>query len=183
MPDLTETPYTTAQGAVNAAHDHMAAVRKRHEEEMEAAQAEINIAVENLNHLKAGTSPEVRLLAEHVIAVRGPNNCGVGEGNSALQDAIRDLLNGAEILRDRYIGTKTYEGFVGQRADHEYRFGPKHGRIIFAIELQPVVRQRLGEGGELTPEEIEAAVQYLTNLPRFVENGGRPETRPQDVAL
>lgn len=181
MSALIESPYTAAQRAVTEAHDALAATRARHKEEMDQAQDEVDTAVEHLRHLKAGTDPDTRELAETVVHVRGPNNYEREDGPQALQDAIRDLLNGAPGLRERFFGTKHYGGLPGQRCDCQYGFGPKHGSIVFAIELTLEARQRLKHGGELTPEETEAAIQFLTNLPAFVANGGTAPPRDQDV--
>lgn len=117
-------------------------------------------------HLVAGTDPGVRLLATHVVSIRGNiERLPHIEGN-IVEAAIRDLSAGAPKLRVEYLGAKDYEGFLGQREDHQYSFGPRHGHIIFAIELMPEVRKRLSSGGELTAEEKEAAIHYLMNLER-----------------
>ena len=64
-------------------------------------------------------------------------------------------------LRREYIGTKSYDRWHGQRSDHEYGMGPRHGRIIFSIGLAPEFRDH-----EFTEQECEAAVYYLLRLER-----------------
>lgn len=178
---LTESPYTAAQRAVAEAHDEKAEMRKRHDEEANAAQRKIDEAVDLLHHLKAGTEPGTKALAESVIWVRRPERYETEDGPGALQGAIRDLLNGCEQLRERTFGCKHYAGWPGQRCDMQYNYGPKHGTMTFQIGLKDEPRQRLSEGGELTEAEIEAAVQYLTNLPAYVENGGVGQEWRDDV--
>lgn len=164
-----ESPYWQAQRRVDQAHEAKAALRERHEREEKAAQREIEEAVAVLRHLKAGTPPEIKERAEKVVRVRYPENVDREDGPRAVQAAIKDLMQGALKLRLEYIGTKHYEGWIGQREDHKYGYGPRHGSIVFAIELQEDVIKRLREGGRLSDDEIEAAVHYLTNLTRAEE--------------
>ena len=88
---------------------------------------------------------------------------------SARADAIKYFVSGAPLspngygnLRWEFFGTKSYDCWHGQRTDCEYGFGPSHGSIIFLIGMVEAVRKR-----ELTAEECEAAVYYLTNLRRI----------------
>ena len=82
----------------------------------------------------------------------------------AVRDARNDLVNGALKLRHRYIGIKNYDSFGDQREDHEYGNVPRHGRIVFMIELASDVRDRLNGGGVLTNAEIEDALYVLVSL-------------------
>ncbi len=52
-----------------------------------------------------------------------------------------------------------YDRWYGQRSDHDYGMGPRHGSIIFRIGLVSDARHR-----ELTSAERDAAVYYLMNL-------------------
>lgn len=97
--------------------------------------------------------------AEKVIRVVGYKDRG-RDGGGAVRDAIVSILNGGGKLREQYIATKNYSEWVGQREDHSYGMGPRHGSICFRIELTHAARMV----AELTKEDIEAAVYYLNNL-------------------
>lgn len=161
---MSDTPMTQAHAQLERARHLLADVRERHEKELKGAIWELEEAERTLAHARAGTSPDVKLHAEHVIQVSGEENCRVGEGASVIRDAISDLVAGGKALVDTQRSTKTYEGFVGQREDHKYGFGPRHGSIIFSVGLNEPVRKRLWQGGELTAEEIESAITFLSNL-------------------
>lgn len=156
--------YAQAQGRVQKAREELKEVRKRHEHELQRAQDQLKAAAEDLAHLQAGTPPDVKLLADHVIAVYGAENMEVEDGPSVIRDAIADLLQGGTKLQHYYMGTKHYERWPGQREDHKYGYGPRHGTIVFSVGLTKEARERLLSGGELNEDEVEAAIQYLTNL-------------------
>lgn len=82
----------------------------------------------------------------------------------AVTDARGDLARGAVMLRNEYIGVKNYDRFGDQREDHKIGYGPRHGSIVFSIRLTEDVRERLAQGGKLTPEEIEDALYVLATL-------------------
>lgn len=110
-------------------------------------------------------------LAKTVVFTRGTYANGGDDRASVVEDAIAQLATG-EPIRPGYgdlwrvaFGTKTYSGWYGQRSDHEYGFGPRHGFIIFQVGLVDEVRKNRAHT-DLTPDEIEAAVYYLTNLER-----------------
>lgn len=105
--------------------------------------------------------------AETVLAVRGAFAKAGAERESARQDAIKWLAAQAGgdpcserlNLRAEYFGTKSYDRWHGQREDHAYGYGPRHGSTIFEIGLRNDARKR-----DLTPAEVEAAIYYLLNL-------------------
>lgn len=74
--------------------------------------------------------------------------------NTLAKLAIADILDGCKHLRKEYFGQKRYEGYH-QRSDHPYGFGPSHGSIVEEVGLRN--REK-----ELSDEEVEAAVYYLT---------------------
>lgn len=65
-----------------------------------------------------------------------------------------------------YFGTKSYDGWHGQREDHAYGYGPRHGSTIFRIGVNDGVRENRKQS-DLTDEEVEAVIYYLTNLERI----------------
>jgi hypothetical protein len=74
--------------------------------------------------------------------------------NTLAKLAIADILDGCRHLRKEYFGQKRYEGYH-QRSDHSYGYGPSHGSIVEEVGLRN--REK-----ELSDEEVEAAVYYLT---------------------
>lgn len=74
--------------------------------------------------------------------------------NTLAKLAIADILDGCKHLRKEYFGQKRYEGYH-QRRDHPYGLGPSHGSIVEEVGLRN--REK-----ELSDEEVEAAVYYLT---------------------
>lgn len=90
---------------------------------------------------------------------------GGSDRDSARQDAIKWFTTGKagyRGLRHEYFGTKSYDRWHGQREDHEYGCGPRHGSMIFEIGLKREARDR-----ELTAEEREACIYYCVNLERI----------------
>jgi hypothetical protein len=52
----------------------------------------------------------------------------------AIEDAITAFqLEGAQALREGFIGVKNYAHFGDQRSDHRYGYGPAHGVLVFTI--------------------------------------------------
>lgn len=139
--------------------------KKRHEKQIAGLKKDVSLVEDERFHAIAGTEPEVRNLATHVVEVGWVRNERHNEFDQRVVDAaIADLTAGATILREQYIGVKNYEGFIHQREDHKYGFGPRHGSIVFSVGLTQAARKRLADGGELTNEETDAVIVYLHNL-------------------
>ena len=92
--------------------------------------------------------------ANELIHIEG--TCTGTERRQATEDAVRDIAEGPRKLREEYVGVKNYAGFGDQREDHRYGYGPRHGSIVFRIELSREARSR-----EWTPEEKDAAIYTL----------------------
>lgn len=76
---------------------------------------------------------------------------------SVIKRAIEDIANGCKELSYQYLGIKDYAHWTGQRSDHNYGYGPKHGYIVFSIGLkQP--------NQSLSSVEQEASIYYLYQL-------------------
>lgn len=159
----------------------------------EAAATSHRLGIELAAHLDASKKEEARLrtaikvadaavrvgaegfdldriaLAESVLAVRG-NYAKAGQDRAGVvRDAVAQIATGEKqgyrgLWREAF-NTKDYSGWHGQRSDHEYGFGPRHGSIIFSVGLRLEVRNR--DPQELTDAEKEACVYYLTNLERI----------------
>ncbi len=144
--------------------DQIAAEKKRHAEAMGALQHEYMEAEEQVHLLCNGLDTSVTLLAEHVLAIHGTFSQAGAERVGVIEDAIADLLIGAKKLRHEYFGTKDYAHWHGQREDHRYGYGPRHGYTIFSVGLS---RPLLESGRDLTEDEVSAAIYYLRNLERI----------------
>lgn len=118
-----------------------------------------------------GLDLEKIALAKTVINIRGAYDRAGEDGASVIHDAIKQLATGEPIrqfygdLWSHYFGTKNYDRWSGQRSDHQYGYGPGHGSICFEVGIVRDVRKNRKQS-ELTPEEIEAAIYYLTNIQR-----------------
>lgn len=162
---------TTLTQRIDAANRAINDEEKRHDDAMKGLRADRDLVEAEKAHALAGTSPEARNLATHVVNVKWHRNEHRNEFDSGVvAAAVSDIAAGAPILRTNYIGVKNYEGFHHQREDHKYGYGPRHGSIVFSVGLTDPVRKRLAEGGELTAEEQDAVIVYLTNL----ESAGEP---------
>lgn len=81
-----------------------------------------------------------------------------------IEDAAEQVQSGGGSLRSRYIGLKDYDRFSGQREDHRYGYGPKHGHIVAQIGLAPSLQRCEA----LTREQIVTAMQVLDGLAAVV---------------
>lgn len=123
------------------------------------------------------------LIAEKYLHVRGSYK-QAGEGReSVINDAISWFTTGKVLWKDsgavnpyknlwtRYFGTKSYDRWHGQREDHEYGYGPRHGYMIFEVGLHREFRQgkdpQVPISHELNEEELNAILYYLMNLEKI----------------
>ena len=113
---------------------------------------------------EAGLDQEKITLAETIVYA-GTYENGGSDRNDARQDAIKWFATGKgghRGLKYEYFGTKNYDCWRGQREDHGYGMGPRHGSMCFEIGLKREARER-----DLSDEEREAAIYYLVNLERI----------------
>lgn len=75
-----------------------------------------------------------------------------------IEEAVGIILDGGDRLRGAYLGIKNYDRFGDQRSDHEYGMCPRHGNIVFRVEMP---RERRGNPAPLTDDEKRDAVLYL----------------------
>lgn len=85
----------------------------------------------------------------------------------AMEAAKRDIASGGGLLVSEYRGVKNYDRFGDQTSGHPYGMGPRHGHIVFEIGLTRDIRDRVRTGGEMTADEIDAALYLLTVLPKI----------------
>lgn len=146
-----------------AAHDE-AAAKKRAEltNKIASIKEAIGLQSAHLDQAKIAT-------AETVLSISGLYSDGGTDRASCVADAIKQIATGAALgpykdLWREYFGTKRYDGWYGQRSDHLYGYGPRHGSIIFRVGVRDGLRKKQAE---LSADEVEACVYYLTNLERI----------------
>jgi hypothetical protein len=113
--------------------------------------------------------------AESVIAIRGRMGerkdyegkfvrMGFGDDLAAVEQAIRWMACSYQPtfytdLNSVYFGCKDYDRWSHQREDCQYGYGPRHGSIVFAIELR---QEHRNEG--LTEQQRNDCIYYLEAL-------------------
>lgn len=153
--------------------------RKKAREEAEVDEkrftAEILKVSEELRLNASNLDPERIFAAEHIVVVRGDPTLG-GARDSCIQDALKFIAIGPTAFTSPYMdlyrhfyGTKNYDGFIGQRCDCKYDFGPRHGTTVFSVGLTEEVRRREGGWDALTEQEKEDALWYLQNYQQIFE--------------
>lgn len=118
---------------------------------------------EIIGQCKAGLDPVKVAMAELLLRASGSIR---GEATSAIEDAIKFLAKGCPTnqfsLWYCYYGTKDYDRWSGQRADHSYGCGPRHGSTVFSLGFTADVRARSPKA--LAEEEVELCLYYLHNI-------------------
>lgn len=172
MNALTET--------VREFHDLKAQLAKHEGEAQsrsEQLRGEIRKRAKIMEMATEGLDADKIALAETVLQIHGSYAKGGTDRASVVSDAIKQIATGEPIraiyndLWRTYFGTKNYAHWSGQRSDHEYGYGPKHGSVVFSIGFRGEIRKR--EPRELTADETEAAIYYLTNLQRVQDAKAR----------
>jgi hypothetical protein len=113
--------------------------------------------------------------AERVIRIRGRMGerynhsgvfvgMGIGDDMSAVEQAIKWMASSYQPtfytdLNTVFFGCKDYAHWSHQREDCQYGYGPRHGSIVFAIELREDHR---GKG--LTDQQRSDCIYYLEAL-------------------
>lgn len=143
--------------------DSLQSEHVRHLMEVQGLERAIAKATADRDLVLGGMTLDVVALAESVIEVKGREHVGVGDGRAVVADAIRDLATGAQKLRTVAFATKNFDRWSGQREDHQYGHGPRHGSIVFSVGLLASVRVTSGKslGRPLTEAETDAAIAYL----------------------
>lgn len=163
---------TTAARELHQLRADLAAHISAAEAEEKRLRAEIGKR-ETVLKMSAAEIDETKVALARTVIYATDYEQGGNDRAGCVHDAIRQLATG-EPVRTRtyygdlwrvYFGTKNYDRWRGQREDHEYGYGPKHGSTCFRIGVTDEARQR-GQA-DLTPEEIEAAIYFLVNLERI----------------
>lgn len=157
---------TESYVALHAAQQSLKSLDDEYKATRTAIQERIAKIRQTVNESVAGLDSDQIALAETVLCVHGSYASAGADRASALHDAIKELsLNGGGKLWEQHFSTKNYDRWHGQRSDHGYGYGPKHGYLIFSIGIPLDIRKR--DPQHLSPEEVEAAVYYLTHLSRI----------------
>lgn len=146
-----------------------------HEEASAKLRAELARKVTSIKEAiglqSAGLDEAKIVTAETVLFIDGLYSDGGADRASCVDDAIKQFATAAALgpykdLWRNYFGTKRYDGWYGQRSDHPYGYGPKHGSIIFSVGVKNGLRKAQAD---LTADEVEACIYYLSNLERIQE--------------
>lgn len=151
------------------ARAELEALRKATKAEEDRLQTLITKAGEVLMMSASGLDLSKIEIAERIITVTDYSRGGDARA-SCIQDAMKQFASGAALssckdLWRYYFGTKAYDRWHGQREDHEYGFGPRHGSTIFSVRLTADARSK--KQSDLTAEEVEAVLHYLTNIEKI----------------
>ena len=131
--------------------------KRRHESEMKSLDSARLEARRIVEAITVGLDSDKIQLAETVIYANG--DYGHGDDFAAVKEAINDIAKGCKELRVEYFATKNYAHWFHQGTQHGYGYGPSHGSVVFSIGLLPEARRR-----DLTPDEADAAIYYLSNI-------------------
>lgn len=146
---------------------HIASSKTREDE----LRGQIKLRANVLSSAEQGIDVEKVGLAKTVIYVSGAYDRAGEDRASVIHDAVKQLATGEPIrpfygdLWSHYFGTKNYDRWSGQRCDCQYGYGPGHGSIVFRVGIIEDVRENRAQA-DLTAEEVEAAIYYLTNIKR-----------------
>ncbi len=159
---------TTAARELHQFRAELASLEATHKAESSRLHTEIMNRQAILSVAHHGFDPDKIALAKSVIYVTDYRDGGQ-DWRSCISEAVEFLATGKPQYNSHYhdlwhvyFGTKNYDRWTGQRSDHDYGFGPRHGSNCFSVGLTSDVRQR--EEKKLTAEETEAAIYYLLNV-------------------
>ena len=136
------------------------ALRKKFDDDLKHLKGKKLLAQRGLSLLDRGMDLKQVAIGMDALQIRGTFERGGDARESVVKGAIKELTEGGGILFRDYFGTKSYDRWHGQRSDHEYGFGPKHGSIIFSIGLSASVLK----AGSMTSEQVDAALYVLQHL-------------------
>lgn len=154
--------------------DQLKVEQKQAEEDHLKARKERAVAMQGLEHqlyvLGMGLDPD-RFAAGRALFQ-------INDGREALlgplaRDAMSDLASEAPRLLREYFGCKDYDRWSGQREDHEYGMGPRHGYIVASIGLTREARQN--------PDKLKAHLEDALYFLSAVAAGTHPRLAPHHL--
>lgn len=180
------TDLTTAYRERDAACAELKQLRENTERQDALLRGKISGYNQRIKAATEGLNTDKIALAKTIVYVRGSYAKAGEERGTALVRAIEQFTSGKPIRQGyedlwcTYFGTKDYDRWHGQYSPHTYGYGPSHGSIIFQIGVLDGVRKARKQE-DLTPEEIEAVVYYLTVLERVqaIEAQAKKEAEAQ----
>lgn len=101
---------------------------------------------------------DLRAIRHGMARVRVRGRVMPGKRAALIEEAVAILQANPERMRDGYLGIKNYAGFGDQREDHGYGMRPRHGTIVFSIEMPG---GRLENSAPMTSDEVADAIYYL----------------------
>lgn len=177
---MTENSIAQLKNNLNNAEAAIVSLRSKHKESLRSLEsARDRASYEYKLVLNHSLNLEWIKNAESIITIRGQigitkdGKVGLGNDLEAVEDAIKWFAGSGGIYLDlncQYSGCKNYDGYIHQRENHNYGFGPRHGNIVFAIELKPEFRKK-----DLTDEQKSNCIYYLEALKigQLERDGGR----------
>lgn len=149
------------QNLLKDAHAYLKNLKKEHAAEVLEQETYIKgIATRIALHV-ADLDPVKVALAESAFYFSGdPRDCE--DGHDAIHDALNIIASQEDPLATEYIGLKHYDRWRGQRSDHTYGMGPRHGSIMCSIGRRNRVHKP-------TPEQREAALYFLHNWGKILD--------------
>ena len=136
---------------------------KKYEQDKRDLESRIKETQRKINETWAGLDTGKIDLAETFFDFEGDPR-KYPESEKAIADARKAIAASDQPLQERYIGLKNYSSWIGQREDHEYGYGPRHGSIVFRIGVKNKWR-----GKPLSKDAREAALYYLHAWPQIAE--------------
>jgi len=152
----------TAQKMLTEKQEQIAAARKEFEAKLHQLRAEETQLSDAYQRVLLGVDLDLVTRAERTIRVSGLGTPLAGDDEACIGDAIYWLSHDKprgyrQSLRKHYYGTKNYDGWLHERSDHDYGYGPRHGSIVFSIGL-------FDPKAELSNEDRAAAIYFLEML-------------------
>jgi len=126
-----------------------------HNKEIKLIDEQLDECSKFISYGKAGFNLEKIARAKSLVKV---SNVNTKVRESCVTRFIDKLASQPNWLKEYYCGVKVYSGLGEQHSDHSIGAGPRHGSIVFSVQLNPIAR------GELDKDEIEDIIYYLLNI-------------------
>lgn len=107
---------------------------------------------------------------EEVLGIKGKSNPNSRAQKELVQDALKDVALGCPQMMKEYFGLKNYDRWTEQGSNHTYGCVPRHGSIVYSIELKQ--RWRGSNAEKLTPQHLEDALYLLYNIDVYLDMQG-----------
>ena len=78
-----------------------------------------------------------------------------------LIDFRQSVLQNSNTIYHSYLGMKTYSGFIGQVSWYSYGMGPKHGSIVYRIQIK--------RGNEELLKELKSSESLRLQLAKYIQ--------------